>query len=115
MDIESPKNWPSAETVEQVKRERETEERVRAMDASEIVDWVHSLEDGEEKLIEELSKTKSEVTDAWEVARQLYEALEMMHSDSRFGGINANTLKRSRDALNIYRSHPYNAGVPDGQ
>lgn len=52
MDIGTPKNWPRAETMEQVKRERETEERVRAMDAPEIVDWIHSLEDSYQTLEE---------------------------------------------------------------
>lgn len=31
--------------MEVVARERETEEKVRSMDAHEIVEWIHDLED----------------------------------------------------------------------
>ena len=31
--------------MEQVKRERRTEEKVRALDAADIVEWIHRLED----------------------------------------------------------------------
>ena len=43
-----------AEKVRQIQRERVTEEKVRAKDASEIVDWVHALEDKVEALREAL-------------------------------------------------------------
>ena len=36
--------------TDKIRRERETEEKVRRLDASDIVDWVHGLEDELERL-----------------------------------------------------------------
>lgn len=46
------------ETMDQVRRERETEQRVRAMDVHQIVDEIHSLEDQTEILGEALNKVE---------------------------------------------------------
>jgi hypothetical protein len=47
-----------AEKVRQIQRERVTEEKVRAKDASEIVDWVHALEDKVEALREGIANAR---------------------------------------------------------
>lgn len=42
-----------AEAMARVKRERQTEEQIRSMDACHLVDWIHGLEDALEDLHED--------------------------------------------------------------
>lgn len=39
--------------MDQIKRERLTEETVRGLDVHEIIEWIHSLEDEIERLSDE--------------------------------------------------------------
>jgi len=46
--------------LRQIRREQETEERVRCMDAADIVEWIHELEDKIESLEEDLEAAQED-------------------------------------------------------
>ena len=53
--------------MRKIQRERETERQVRDMDAGEIVDWVHGLEDKVEELAAEVERLREALQDyGWE-------------------------------------------------
>ena len=52
-------------TMDRIIRDRKTEERIRAMDATEIVDEIHSLEDRREEAQEAFINEIGELPDKW--------------------------------------------------
>ncbi len=50
--------------MKRIARARGTEQRVRQLDAGQIVDWIHSLEDALDKLTEMLDDMQYRVEDA---------------------------------------------------
>jgi uncharacterized protein YydD (DUF2326 family) len=53
--------WNYPPSIDTIKRERRTEERVRSLDAHEIVEWIHLLEDAALENEDRIAELKAQI------------------------------------------------------